>query len=203
MDSMRSDYQRGPMDVEICVDSFSSVKAAAEGGASRFELCSALCLGGLTPSAGLLKLAKKNFPNIPSYCLIRSRCGDFVFNDDDMVLMLEDLKILNSYGADGFAFGALTPEGQLDEAKCGQILDAARPVPVTLNRAFDYTIDWKLTVDTAVKLGFDGILTSGLAATAKDGATKLKEIVAYSNNRIAIMAGNLTLFNRAQFLNCA
>ena len=42
--------------LEVCVDSMSGVRNAAESGAHRLELCSALGVGGLTPSYGPLKI---------------------------------------------------------------------------------------------------------------------------------------------------
>ena len=41
--------------VEVCVSSMSSIKNAVTAGADRIELCSALELGGLTPSAGFIR----------------------------------------------------------------------------------------------------------------------------------------------------
>ena len=45
------------MIVEICVDSIDSALIAEKSGANRIELCSALALGGTTPSWGLIKKA--------------------------------------------------------------------------------------------------------------------------------------------------
>lgn len=45
--------------LECCVDSVQSAVNARNGGADRLELCSALALGGLSPTVSLFSLVKK------------------------------------------------------------------------------------------------------------------------------------------------
>jgi len=67
------------MIVEICVDSVQSALIAEKSGANRIELCSALALGGLTPSWGLIEKAAKEL-SINIHVLIRPRGGDFTYS---------------------------------------------------------------------------------------------------------------------------
>lgn len=176
--------------VEVCVDSLKSAKAAAQGGANRIELCSALKLGGLTPTVGLLSSVKSCGIVIDVFCMIRCRGGDFVYDEDEMITMLNDIAILKANGADGFVFGALTSDAQLDRINCSKVIDACHPMPVTLHRAFDHSTNWHDAIDTAVQLGFHYILTSGQEGTILEGIERLKEIISYANDRIIIMAGS-------------
>ena len=57
--------------LEVCVDDSNGLAAAITGGADRVELCSALELGGLTPTPGLIGQAIAS--PIPIYAMIRPR----------------------------------------------------------------------------------------------------------------------------------
>jgi copper homeostasis protein len=64
------------MILEVCVDSPHGLLAAIDGGAARVELCSALALGGLTPTTTLM--AQAGAEEIDAVVMIRPRPGDFV-----------------------------------------------------------------------------------------------------------------------------
>ena len=66
--------------LEVCTASMRSVQAAVAGGAKRIELCSALSVGGLTPSLGLLREVRALYPELRIHVLIRPREGDFVYS---------------------------------------------------------------------------------------------------------------------------
>jgi len=72
--------------LEVCVEDIAGLKAAVEGGGDRIELCSALPLGGLTPSAGLMAAAAR-MP-VPAYAIIRPRAGGFVYSADELDIMM-------------------------------------------------------------------------------------------------------------------
>ena len=85
--------------LEICVDSLASARAAIAGGADRLELCSALAVGGLTPSPALLQQIRE-VSNIPVRCLMRTRGGDFLYTKEEIRQMAMEIKTLQSEGAE-------------------------------------------------------------------------------------------------------
>lgn len=121
------------------MDTYSSAVQAMEAGAKRLELCSAIVTtGGLTPTPGMLKAVQAaNAGRAHIYCLLRCRCGGFVYSPEEMAAMLEDLRLLKLAGAQGFVFGALDADGAVCLPQCRQVVKEAYPLPVTFHRAFD------------------------------------------------------------------
>jgi copper homeostasis protein len=99
---------------EVCVDSPHGVIAADRAGADRVELCSALMVGGLTPSIAQITAATGSVRQARVHVLIRPRPGDFRYDDIELSVMRADISVAASAGAHGVVFGALTPEGHVD-----------------------------------------------------------------------------------------
>lgn len=162
--------------LEVCVDSLASAKAAAEGGADRLELCSALAVGGLSPYGELLQQIKAVCA-LPVRCLMRPRAGDFLYTAEEIELLCEQIRHLRAAGADGFVLGALTPDGALDEDAMQKLLDACGGRPVTLHRCIDVSRDPEQVYRTAAALGLDTVLTSGAAASCLEGVDMLAQLL--------------------------
>src|SRR3974377_326289 len=124
------------MKIEICVDSARGAHAAERGGADRVELCDNLLEGGTTPSGGCIKGARRGL-KIGLQVIIPPRGGDFLYDDTEMEVMREDIRMAKDLGADGVVIGCLTAEGDIDRARTGELIQLARPMNVTFHRAFD------------------------------------------------------------------
>ena len=174
--------------LEICAGSVESAIAARDGGAKRIELCAALEIGGVTPSAGLIAEARK-IEGLVLNVIIRPRGGDFLYNEYEIACMLQDIRTCKQLGVDGVVIGALTADGDIDTAICKQLIAAADGMSVTFHRAFDMCLDASKALEELIELGCDRVLTSGQAATAQAGITLLKKLVEQAAGRIIIMPG--------------
>jgi copper homeostasis protein len=174
--------------VEICVDSAEGMAAAIAGGADRIELCAALALGGVTPSAGLMAVAAK--ARVPVVAMIRPRAGDFVFTPDEVAVMEADIAAARRAGLAGVVLGASLPDGRLDQPLLARLVAVAGPdMGLTLHRAFDLCPDLAGALDIAKTLGFQRILTSGGAPDAVQGLPVLQDLFARAGGDITIMPG--------------
>ena len=153
--------------LEVCVDSYASAVAAIAGGADRLELCSALSVGGLTPSAALLRQIRKG-SDIPIRCLMRPRGGDFFYTPEEIQQMAMEMAALRDAGADGFVIGCLTADGELDGNAMEPLLKEASGLGLTLHRCIDVSGNLEDTYRKAAILGFDTVLTSGGAGKCLD-----------------------------------
>lgn len=175
--------------LEVCVDNLQGVVAAARGGADRLELCASLADGGLTPSSAFIIAAKKAV-NIPIYVMVRPRSGDFTYSDEEFAMMLQEVADAKAAGANGIVTGIINSQGELCPIKNAALIAAARPLGVTLHRAFDVTPNLFAALETAVALGFERILTSGGKAKAIESTDTIARLVQRAANRICIMPGS-------------
>jgi copper homeostasis protein len=173
--------------IEVCVDDAAGLAAAIAGGADRIELCAALSLGGLTPSAGFMAQAARC--PVPVFAMIRPRAGDFVFSADEVAQMKSDIQVARTSGLAGVVLGANLPDGQLDAGMLADLIATAGAMGTTLHRAFDLTPDPIAAMETAIALRFDRILTSGQSHSAPQGAALLERLFSRAAARITIMPG--------------
>lgn len=174
--------------LEVCVDSIASALAAQEGGAQRIELCASLAEGGITPSAAFIELTRKHL-TININVMIRPRGGDFLYSDLEFEIMQRDIELAKQLGMNGVVFGLLTAEGEIDRERTRVLTKLARPLSVTVHRAFDMVTDPQRALETLIELGINRVLTSGLEANALDGAETIKSLIQQAKGRIIIMPG--------------
>ncbi len=174
--------------LEIVCASVDDVIAAEHGGADRIELCSAMPLGGLTPTLGNLIGAKRR-SKLPVVATLRPREAGFCYSEAAFAAMLRDAELLLQNGADGIAFGILQENGRLDTERCRMLYDMIRPRECVFHRSFDFVSDPLLAMEELISLGFTRILTSGQKKTAADGVDLIATLNEQANGRIQIMPG--------------
>lgn len=180
---------------EVCVENFTAIPKAIQMGAGRIELCDHLAVGGTTVSHGVAKKAidfcKKR--NVKVMTIIRPRGGDFVYSQDELEIMIEDIRHMRQLGTDGIVVGCLNEDGLIDEQAMEQCLAAADGLDVTFHMAFDHipsglqleAIDW------LVAHGVQRILTHGgpLHIKIEENLVALQTFLQYAAGRIIIMPG--------------
>ena len=192
------------MTIEVCVSSLLSIKNAAAAGADRVELCSALDLGGLTPSHGLIKKAI-DLNLLPIHCLIRPRQGHFFYSKDEIQLIEQNIEYAKSAGCHGIVIGAHDKEFNLDISLLRKWKSLAGSMYTTFHRAFDVLINPEKALNQLIDLEFDCVLTSGQSEKAIDGINKLKYVNEKFGSKINLMPGsgvgidNSKIFKNAGF----
>ncbi|MEW5984149.1 MAG: copper homeostasis protein CutC [Acidobacteriota bacterium] len=174
--------------LEICCGSIDDAIEAAAGGAGRVELCSALFLGGLTPSMGALVEAKRRL-GIPIMFMIRPRAAGFCYSASEFAAMERDAEIAVASGADGLVFGVLTANGRIDTRRTKQLRRLAGERETVFHRAFDVTPDPFQALDELVDLGITRVLTSGQAPVVAEGVETIARLMAHAGDRIQVMPG--------------
>jgi copper homeostasis protein len=160
-----------------------------QAGGDRIELCSALALGGLTPSAALVQRARA-LTRLPIMMMLRPREGGFCYAAEEFRQMVLDLKFGLAVGVDGFVFGCLNADGTVDMRRTAHLVKLAAGRQTVFHRAFDVTPDPWAALETLVALGVTRILTSGQQPTAWEGADLIQQLVTRAAGRIDILPGS-------------
>ena len=172
--------------LECCVDSAESALNAARGGAGRLELCGNLSIGGTTPDTALSEEIRK-YSDIRIHALIRPRFGDFCYTDHELEIIRGSIRRYKELGAEGVVIGVLKPDGTLDMEEMKKLMKEAEGMSVTLHRAFDMCRDPRETLEQAVELGINTILTSGQQNNCVAGKELIRDMVEWADGRIDIL----------------
>lgn len=174
--------------IEIACFNPESAVIAFENGADRIELCDGLSEGGTTPDFETMKKLREKI-TIPIFVMIRPRGGDFTYSDSEFEQMKNDLIQLKSLHADGFVFGILDENDEVNIEQNKALVKLAAPLPCTFHRAFDRAVSLEESLEKVIECGFSTILTSGQKTNVSEGKENLKKLVALSGGRIEILVG--------------
>lgn len=179
--------------LEIVATSGRCAWTAAAAGADRIEACEALDLGGITPGPEVLEDILERRPALGVHALLRSRPGDFHYEDAELRVMERQARRLARAGVDGLVLGALDAGGAVDLEAVARMAAAGLEVnpelEITMHRAIDASADPVASVTQLLALGIHRVLTSGGRDAAGEGLEVIARMAQAADGRIQIMAG--------------
>lgn len=193
---------------EFCAENVTLLEKAMEAGARRIELCDNLAVGGTTPSYGVTKAAVELAANYDTtiMTMIRPRGGDFVYNDLEIDIMLEDIRLTAQAGSQGVVFGVLTADKKLDKPNLEKLIAASKGMEIVFHMAFDELSeeDQLEAIDWLSQAGVTRILTR--AGVSGDSLEKrfahYHRILEHAKGKIEILpGGGIDLDNRQTFID--
>ena len=193
---------------EFCAENVTLLEKAMQAGARRIELCDNLAVGGTTPSYGVTKAAVKLAADYDTtiMTMIRPRGGDFVYNDLEIAIMLEDIDLTAQAGSQGVVFGALTADKKLDKANLEKLIAASKGMEIVFHMAFDELSeqDQLEAIDWLSQAGVTRILTrAGVSGDSLDKRfAHYHRILEHAKGKIEILpGGGIDLDNRQTFID--
>ena len=193
---------------EFCAENVTLLEKAMQAGARRIELCDNLAVGGTTPSYGVTKAAVELAANYDTtiMTMIRPRGGDFVYNDVEIAIMLEDIRLTAQAGSQGVVFGALTADKKLDKGNLEKLIAASKGMEIVFHMAFDELSDEDQleAIDWLSQAGATRILTrAGVSGDSLDKRfAHYHRILEHAKGKIEILpGGGIDLDNRQTFID--
>ncbi|MFS9180491.1 copper homeostasis protein CutC [Streptococcus timonensis] len=193
---------------EFCAENITLIEKAMEAGARRIELCDNLAVGGTTPSYGVTKAAVELAANYETtiMTMIRPRGGDFVYTNQEVAIMLDDIRLTAQAGSQGVVFGVLTADNKLDKYNLEKLIAASKGMEIVFHMAFDELSDQDQleAIDWLSQAGVKRILTR--AGVPGDSLEKrfscYQRLLDYATGKIEILpGGGIDMDNRQTFIN--
>ena len=181
--------------IEIIGTTIEDVKRIEQCGAHRIELVSALSEGGLTPSYALIKRAVQCV-NIPVNVMIRPHGKSFIYTEEEIQLMVEDIIIAKELNVDGVVLGVLNMHNEICTSSLEKLLKACQGLDVTFHRAIDELASPVKGIETlAAYTQIKNVLTSGGKGDILKNIPVIKTMVEKAKHINVIAGGGLDLEN--------
>jgi hypothetical protein len=113
----------------------ADAEAAQAGGADRLELCASMDAGGLCPTASTVS-AVRRVTDLPLRVMLRLS-DSFATTGGELSRLAGLAESYLAAGADGFVFGFLTPDNEIDVPATVSLAKAFPDTPWTFHRAVD------------------------------------------------------------------
>ena len=190
---------KSKFNIELCCFSASGLNNLDQ--SIRIELCSNYLEGGLSPTANLFFHIRSLFNN-EIVTMVRPRGGDFCYSDIEFQMMKSEILWFKQNGANGIVLGLLNPDGTVDKKRTSILVELARPLPVTFNRAFDMSVDYCKSLEDIIDTGCSRILSSGGAINVDLGFNNLVQLLKLARNRVELIPGSgVNIHNVKNFID--
>jgi copper homeostasis protein len=150
----------------------ADAEAAQEGGADRLELCASMEADGLSPSVSTVSAIRRS-TDLPLRVMLRLS-DSFTTNGAELNRLTAMAQSYLSAGADGFVFGFLTPDNEVDVESVSALASTFASTPWTFHRAIDAVLEQRSAWRALRTLpGLDCVLTAGSALGVGTGLDDL------------------------------
>ena len=179
---------------EVCIDDSMDVESliSKQNEFHRFETCSNLNEGGLTPKKKFYKKLCKLFENKEQVIMIRPSNSFYIKNEKELNKIFSSIKKFVKLGAKHFIFGYLIKENDIDIISCKKIINLISSYENTswsFHMAIDLVNDYDKSFKELMDLGFTRVLTKGGKTEAINNINTLKELNAKYGSQIEILVG--------------
>ncbi|MCF8238230.1 MAG: hypothetical protein K9I85_08755 [Saprospiraceae bacterium] len=174
--------------LEICCFDLESVCLAEQEGIAAIELCTHYTEGGLFPGERLIQEARQAFSG-ELRVMIRARPGDFIYSDQEVMTMCEQVQQALALGANGITFGCLNSDREIAWEHIERIQDVSEAgITWTFHRAIDLIRDVPSALQSLTHSGVHRVLTSGGRPRAVDAMEVLQQYQDIVNAHMSIVA---------------